>query len=132
MSSSPIIFVEEPHMRPTSRSLVDAIKLRWSTVPAVGDDGSCLPLAVFVFTTLVAPAVGQVTTAGASGTTQSLTAAVADSPPGTQIDKSQDYFRHWPPQGRPALFRLKNNLILAVPEVLVAEAECRASSSVTE
>lgn len=35
-------------------------------------------------------------------------------PPGTELDKSSDYHRYWP-QGRPALFKLKDNLILAIP-----------------
>jgi hypothetical protein len=35
-------------------------------------------------------------------------------PPGTKVDKSSDYFRYWP-QGRPAMAKLNDNLILAIP-----------------
>ena len=35
-------------------------------------------------------------------------------PPGMKADKASDYFQYWP-QGRPALFKLKDNLILAIP-----------------
>jgi hypothetical protein len=33
---------------------------------------------------------------------------------GTDIDKSSEYYREWP-QGRPALFRLSNNMTFAIP-----------------
>jgi len=36
-------------------------------------------------------------------------------PPGTKIDKSSDYFRYWPKGGQPSLWKLKDNLILAIP-----------------
>jgi hypothetical protein len=35
-------------------------------------------------------------------------------PPGTSIDMSLPYFREWP-NGRPALFKIKDKLILAIP-----------------
>ena len=35
-------------------------------------------------------------------------------PPGTKIDMSSPYFKDWP-QGRPALFRIRRDLIVAVP-----------------
>jgi hypothetical protein len=36
-------------------------------------------------------------------------------PPGTKIDPSSDFFKYWPAQGQPGLFKIKDNLVLAVP-----------------
>jgi hypothetical protein len=36
-------------------------------------------------------------------------------PPGSKIDKSSDYFRYWPKGGQPSLWKLNDNLVLAIP-----------------
>jgi len=49
-----------------------------------------------------------------ASTTTSRPVNLPPLPPGTKVDTSSPYFKYWP-RGRPALFEVRSNLVLAVP-----------------